>query len=379
MGFFKNLFKAEREHEENLRKQTIENQVKTWEIQARMGQTPNVQADMEKIYGLDKLEQKQREKQQTKEIIKGAVVGGIVAGDAGAVVGAMAAKNKIDSRNANNVPRSTVPTYTPPAPVVPQAPRNNYVESRESTYLIQDANMPPAIKFYSVAAWTIRFNKVKNDPNANTGNLRRDVEYCLRELGVATLKDISRILDSTSSRVRPEITPLIDANLVERVEYNGRLYFIWKQGEFGNSCSINDDTVLNFYGSSKWNTIKASLINNSNAKTGNPQKDVLYCLNQLAVAKCSDLSEILEEDVIRVRPMLTPLMNNDVVKRVEHQGAVVFFITDKSIQNKVINSSIAPVQANNKFDEVRKFKELLDSGIITQEEFNTKKKELLGL
>lgn len=33
----------------------------------------------------------------TKEIIKGAVIGGIVAGDAGAVVGAAVAKNKLDN------------------------------------------------------------------------------------------------------------------------------------------------------------------------------------------------------------------------------------------------------------------------------------------
>ncbi len=30
-------------------------------------------------------------------------------------------------------------------------------------------------------------------------------------------------------------------------------------------------------------------------------------------------------------------------------------------------------------DELKKFKELLDMGIITQEEFDAKKKELLGL
>ena len=30
-------------------------------------------------------------------------------------------------------------------------------------------------------------------------------------------------------------------------------------------------------------------------------------------------------------------------------------------------------------DEIMKFKELLDSGVITQEEFNEKKKELLGV
>lgn len=37
-------------------------------------------------------------KAETKEIIKGAVIGGIVAGDAGAVVGATIAKNKIDNQ-----------------------------------------------------------------------------------------------------------------------------------------------------------------------------------------------------------------------------------------------------------------------------------------
>jgi len=44
---------------------------------------------------------------------------------------------------------------------------------------------------------------------------------------------------------------------------------------------------------------------------------------------------------------------------------------EKATQNKT--SSI------NSFDEIRKFKQLLDEGIITQEEFDVKKKELLGL
>lgn len=38
-----------------------------------------------------------KQKEETKKIVKGAVVGGIVAGDAGAVVGATIAKNKIDN------------------------------------------------------------------------------------------------------------------------------------------------------------------------------------------------------------------------------------------------------------------------------------------
>ena len=40
------------------------------------------------------------------------------------------------------------------------------------------------------------------------------------------------------------------------------------------------------------------------------------------------------------------------------------------------NSTVAAVSSA---DELKKFKELLDSGIITQEEFDAKKKQLLGL
>ena len=36
-------------------------------------------------------------------------------------------------------------------------------------------------------------------------------------------------------------------------------------------------------------------------------------------------------------------------------------------------------QAISAADELKKFKELLDLGAITQEEYNTKKKQLLGL
>jgi hypothetical protein len=35
--------------------------------------------------------------------------------------------------------------------------------------------------------------------------------------------------------------------------------------------------------------------------------------------------------------------------------------------------------ANSIVEDIKKFKELLDGGIITQEEFNVKKKQLLGI
>ncbi len=36
-------------------------------------------------------------------------------------------------------------------------------------------------------------------------------------------------------------------------------------------------------------------------------------------------------------------------------------------------------KGDDKFDEVRKYKELLDQGIITEEEYEAKRKELLGV
>lgn len=43
------------------------------------------------------------------------------------------------------------------------------------------------------------------------------------------------------------------------------------------------------------------------------------------------------------------------------------------------NARNAPVATSSPADELKKFKELLDIGIITQEEFEMKKKQLLGL
>ena len=254
------------------------------------------------------------------------------------------------------------------------------MERRDRVTQVQNNEMTAQLNYHHSPEWNIRYKRLKNDPNANTGNLAQDVEYCISKLEVIRGQDIMEILDNSFSRIRPAITPLMNANKVERIEYNGTPYFVWKQSEHANSMNIDEATILNFYGSTEWNNIKSDLISRGIVKTGNPQTDVLYCLNQLLIAKTSDLAEILGEESIEIRPKLTPLITENLVKRVEYESRPIFFIVDKTIQDKVINSPIAPVQVNNnKFEEVKKFKELLDSGIITQEEFNAKKKELLGL
>ncbi len=51
---------------------------------------------------------------------------------------------------------------------------------------------------------------------------------------------------------------------------------------------------------------------------------------------------------------------------------------DDKIANKNSGGTTV-VQQTSAADELKKFKELLDSGVITQEEFDAKKKQLLGL
>ncbi|MBE6660954.1 MAG: SHOCT domain-containing protein [Ruminococcaceae bacterium] len=53
-------------------------------------------------------------------------------------------------------------------------------------------------------------------------------------------------------------------------------------------------------------------------------------------------------------------------------------------RNKAKNAESAPAQQttaqqSSPADELKKYKDLLDSGAITQEEYDAKKKELLGL
>lgn len=48
-------------------------------------------------------------------------------------------------------------------------------------------------------------------------------------------------------------------------------------------------------------------------------------------------------------------------------------------QDKTVKTEIRQEVAQSSADELKKYKDLFDQGIITEEEFNTKKKQLLGL
>lgn len=74
------------------------------------------------------------------------------------------------------------------------------------------------------------------------------------------------------------------------------------------------------------------------------------------------------------------MMYRQIVKNVEEVMSVLQIISKdnnaKSVpQNNPVDVGIVYSDA----DEIRKYKALLDDGIITQEEFDAKKKQLLGL
>lgn len=65
--------------------------------------------------------------------------------------------------------------------------------------------------------------------------------------------------------------------------------------------------------------------------------------------------------------------------KAEANNFVSFLATISAKAKKTDAQKIKNVSKDKEFDEIVKYKELLDKGIITQEEFNLKKKELLGL
>ena len=51
----------------------------------------------------------------------------------------------------------------------------------------------------------------------------------------------------------------------------------------------------------------------------------------------------------------------------------------KDLNNSTISNSSIPQPVSSDADEIKKYKELLDQGAITEEEYEAKKKQILGL
>jgi hypothetical protein len=76
-----------------------------------------------------------------------------------------------------------------------------------------------------------------------------------------------------------------------------------------------------------------------------------------------------QEEIERLARALMSVAFPNAVEQVAGQG---IFATSQT----AINFSAPPADA---FEEIKKFKSLLDEGIITKEEFDAKKKQLMGI
>ena len=68
-----------------------------------------------------------------------------------------------------------------------------------------------------------------------------------------------------------------------------------------------------------------------------------------------------------------------MIKNADAIYAVVSNLLLERQQKENRSSSAAYIQQSDEADQIKKYKDLLDSGVITQEEFDAKKKQLLGL
>lgn len=81
-------------------------------------------------------------------------------------------------------------------------------------------------------------------------------------------------------------------------------------------------------------------------------------------------SKKIKQKVENIKKILEEKIEKDVIKEKEEKTKTTQEV-EKALEVKKNDES--------KFEEIRKYKQLLDEGIITEEEFQTKKKELLNL
>ncbi|MFZ4908211.1 SHOCT domain-containing protein [Enterococcus thailandicus] len=94
-------------------------------------------------------------------------------------------------------------------------------------------------------------------------------------------------------------------------------------------------------------------------------------INRLGIEIYLKDNRVIKYDLINNETKINSLAGKNSFDQYNHLSAKL-----ESILSNQTNSS---VEATSEADEIRKYKELLDDGIISQEEFNTKKKELLNL
>lgn len=88
---------------------------------------------------------------------------------------------------------------------------------------------------------------------------------------------------------------------------------------------------------------------------------------------------------INMKALNTPVVYIDLLPAPTKKGSVVYNATVRkadtilSSLDTILKEILSPIESNIEMNDLRKLKELLDEGILTQEEFDLKKKKILGI
>lgn len=396
MGFLKRLFQADREREKKLQEDTIRMQAELWVSQQKRGESPDIYGDLKRIYGIEEMERKQEEKQQAKEIIKGAVTGGIIAGDAGAVVGAMVAKNKLDNaRPQKTEPRNHNTSYEPQSIIAPAQP--SYQSSRGSTTL---ANYETP-EWYSARTELETENLfLNNSPFGDKEDDAETVSYCIAKLGVACSQDIAGLLESSRSVPSMVLSQLCDEGKLSSIKEKGRKYYtveddFWAYEVIKNhfpssfrkafqyragSWGVNLYTCERRYAKRDFDAEEAPLM-------------LLEIFKKMKIMTAEDIAKCIQKPISDVKPYIADLLADGTISLLLYSGKTFYrfeellyyrrkltainksdYVDESVYENEMntIKNNVRTAFSN----ELEVYTTALSYGVISQEEFDTKKKEL---
>ena len=116
-------------------------------------------------------------------------------------------------------------------------------------------------------------------------------------------------------------------------------------------------------------------------------RDEVIPISQIVGFEVKDPKGKMRPGMVRIRLggssgagiALTSFLATGMSNNIEFPHAYDYLNAARQMQSYIANYSVQQPQGASSADEIKKFKELLDMGVITQEEFDAKKHQLLGL
>lgn len=125
----------------------------------------------------------------------------------------------------------------------------------------------------------------------------------------------------------------------------------------------------------KFNTEKCEITVTNEAISGKPPhgKEVHIPVNQITAINRSSFNGISITSIGNVSNF------HCIENREEVMKAIAYLLTNPQQNTQPVQNGFAPVGNDSEVEQLKRLKDLLDTGVLTQEEFDAKKKQVLGL